>query len=73
MVAVMATHSQAPGIKPAYTIQEVAAVLKVHRATVYRFIKRRDLRVSVLGHRTHRISHEALMDFLREHEKGSTR
>ena len=55
--------------KPAYTIAEVAELLRIHRTSVSRFIRRGELRVSRLGHRTVRITHEALMDFLRAHEE----
>jgi excisionase family DNA binding protein len=55
--------------KPAYTITEVAALLQLHRATVSSFIKSGELRVARLGHRTIRITHEALMDFLRSREE----
>jgi excisionase family DNA binding protein len=58
-----------PSPKPAYSISEVAQLLGIHRATVSRFIKSGELRVSRLGHRTVRITHEALMDFLRAHEE----
>lgn len=58
-----------PGTKPAYTIAEVASLLHVHRTTVSGFIKSGELRVARLGHRTIRITHEALMDFLRSREE----
>ncbi len=70
----MATHSDkqdymAAGLKPVYSIAEVAQLLGIHRATVSRFITQGELRASRLGHRTVRITHEALMDFLRAHEE----
>jgi excisionase family DNA binding protein len=68
----MATNNEKrsePGIKPAYTIAEVGALLQVHRATVSAYIKSGELRVARLGHRTIRITHEALMDFLRSREE----
>ncbi|TMB94096.1 MAG: helix-turn-helix domain-containing protein [Chloroflexi bacterium] len=67
----MATRPpEGPGIKPAYTIAEVARLLDVHPGTVNRFIRRGELRVSRLGHRTIRVTYEALMDFLRAHEEA---
>jgi excisionase family DNA binding protein len=55
-------------IKPAYTLDEVAEALSVSRATITRLVSSGRLRASRIGHRTVRVSHEALMDFLREHE-----
>lgn len=56
-----------PG-KVAYTLDEAAEVLGVSRATVNRLIRAGELRASRLGHRTVRVSHEALMDLLRSKE-----
>jgi excisionase family DNA binding protein len=55
--------------KPAYTVGEVAQLLGLHRATVSGFVSRGELRSVRLGHRTVRITHEALMDFLRQKER----
>ena len=55
--------------KPAYSIGEVAEILGLHRATVSGFVNSGELRAARLGHRTVRISHEALMDFLRTKEE----
>ena len=57
-----------PPPKPFYSIEEVADLLGLHRATVSAYIGRRELRAARLGHRTVRITHEALMDFLRQKE-----
>jgi excisionase family DNA binding protein len=57
-----------PTPKPAYTVDEVAALLGLHRVTVSHFVSKGELRVARLGHRTVRITHEALMDFLRAKE-----
>jgi excisionase family DNA binding protein len=57
-----------PNIKPAYSIPEVAALLGLHRATVSQFIAKGELRAARLGHRTVRVTHDALMDFLRSKE-----
>ncbi len=57
-----------PLIKPAYTVAEVAALLGLHRVTVSSFINRGELRAARLGHRTVRVTHEALMDFLHSKE-----
>ena len=64
----MTTHEM-PGSKPVYSLSEVAALLGVHRATVSKYVKSGELRVARLGHRTLRVTHEALMDFLRAHEE----
>jgi excisionase family DNA binding protein len=50
-------------------LDEVAEVLGVSRATVNRFIRQGELRVARLGWSTARVTHEALMDFLREREQ----
>jgi excisionase family DNA binding protein len=54
--------------KPVYTLNEVAELLGVSRASVNRFAKSGRLRVAKLGHRTIRVSDEALRDFLRSEE-----
>lgn len=51
-----------------YSLDEVAKRLGVHRATVSRYISRGDLRVVRLGHRTVRVTREAFMDFVHQHE-----
>ena len=59
-----------PG-KVAYTLNETAEVLGVSRATVNRLIRAGELRVSRLGWRTVRVSHEALLDLLRSKEQAA--
>ena len=61
------------GIKAAYSVSEAAALLGLHPGTVTRYIKSGELRSARLGHRTVRVTHEALMDFLRLKEEESTR
>jgi excisionase family DNA binding protein len=61
------------GIKAAYSVSEAAALLGLHPGTVSGFIKNGELRAARLGHRTIRITHEALMDFLRQKEEESMR
>ena len=56
-------------IKVAYTLDEVAEVLSVSRAYVNGLVRAGKLRVARIGHRTVRVSHEALTDFLRDHEE----
>ena len=57
-----------PPPKPAYTVDEVAKLLGLHRVTISNFVSKGELRAARLGHRTVRITHEALMDFLRSKE-----
>ena len=57
-------------IKVAYTLDEVAEVLSVSRAYVNGLVRAGKLRVARIGHRTVRVSHEALTDFLRDHEEA---
>jgi excisionase family DNA binding protein len=64
---------EAPESKPAYSISEVAALLGLHPATVSKYVTRGELRSARLGYKTVRITHEALMDFLREKEEESMR
>ena len=59
-----------PG-KVAYTLNETAEVLGVSRATVNRLIRSGELRVSRLGWRTVRVTHEALLDLLRSKEQAA--
>jgi excisionase family DNA binding protein len=59
---------QVPPPKPFYSLEEVADLLGLHRATVSGFISRGELRAARLGHRTVRITHDALMDFLKSKE-----
>lgn len=47
----------------AYTTEEVQAILKVTRRTLYRYIKANQIKVVRLG-REYRITEEALRDFL---------
>ncbi len=56
-------------MKVAYTLDEVADVLSVSRAYVNGLVRAGKLRVARIGHRTVRVSHEALTDFLRDHEE----
>ena len=55
-------------VKPAYTLDETARLLGVSRATVNRWIRSGDLRVSRLGWRTVRVTHDAINDLLRARE-----
>ena len=64
---------EAPESKPAYSISEVAALLSLHPATVSKYVARGELRSARLGYKTVRITHEALMDFLRRKEEESMR
>ena len=52
-----------------YTLDEVADVLGISRATVNRVVRAGELRVARLGHRTVRVTDEALRDYLRAHEE----
>jgi excisionase family DNA binding protein len=61
-------YNYAVMMKPAYTLDEIAEVLSVSRAYVNQLVRDGKLRVARIGHRTIRVSHEALTDFLREHE-----
>ncbi|HXH23289.1 MAG TPA: helix-turn-helix domain-containing protein [Dehalococcoidia bacterium] len=67
----MATNHNLPSPPPPkafYTIEEVAELLGLHRATVSHYISSGQLRAARLGHRTVRITHEAVLDFLRTKE-----
>ena len=55
--------------KLAYSLDETAQVLGVSRATVNRLIRRGALRASDLGHRTVRVSEDAIRELLRSHER----
>src|SRR4051812_36426130 len=57
--------------KAFYSIDEVAELLGLHRATVSGYISSGDLRAARLGYRTVRVTHEALMDFLHAKEEES--
>jgi excisionase family DNA binding protein len=57
--------------KPVYSVTEVAELLGLHRATISSFISKGELRSLRLGHRTVRVTHEALMDFLRAKEDAT--
>jgi len=59
---------EVPTAKPFYSIEEIVALLSLHRATVSGFISRGELRAARLGHRTVRVTHEALLDFLKSKE-----
>ena len=65
----MSTESSLPGIKPAYTLNETAALLGVSRATINRLIRAGKLRVARIGHRTVRVTDEAIRDFLHSTEE----
>lgn len=62
-----------PPQRIAYTLDEAAATLGISRATLGRLVRRGDLRVSRLGWRTARVSHEALLDLLRSKEQTGRR
>ena len=67
----MTTHKDIPEVppyKPVYSIEELAGLLGLHRSTVSGFIARGELTASRLGHRTVRVTHEALMEFLKAKE-----
>jgi excisionase family DNA binding protein len=57
------------GLKPAYTLNETAALLGVSRATINRLIRAGRLRVARIGWRTVRVTDEAVRDFLRANEE----
>ena len=59
--------------KPVYTLDEVADLLGVSRASVNRAVRAGKLRVARLGHRTVRVTDEALRDYLRAHEETGPR
>ena len=59
--------------KPVYTLDEVADLLGVSRASVNRAVRAGELRVSRLGWRTVRVMDEALRDYLRAHEETGPR
>jgi excisionase family DNA binding protein len=61
-----------PPIKPAYSVDEVAALLGLHRVTVSGYINTGELKAARLGYRTVRITHEALMEFLHQKEQESS-
>jgi excisionase family DNA binding protein len=55
--------------KPAYTLNETAALLGVSRDYLGRLIRAGRLRVARIGHRTVRVTDEAIRDFLRSAEE----
>ena len=59
--------------KLVYTLDEVADLLGVSRASVNRVVRAGELRVARLGHRTVRVTDEALRDYLRAHEETGPR
>jgi excisionase family DNA binding protein len=68
----MATYYNVPSPPPAkaaYSVEEVAELLGIHRVTVSHLINRGELRAARLGHRTVRVTHQALMEFLRKKEE----
>lgn len=54
--------------KPVYTLNEIAELLGVSRASVGRFVRAGRLRVVRIGQRTVRVTDEALRDFLHSQE-----
>ena len=59
--------------KLAYSLDEVAELLGVSRASVDRAIRAGKMRVARLGHRTVRVTDEALRDYLKAHEETGPR
>jgi excisionase family DNA binding protein len=59
--------------KPAYTLREVADLLGVSEVYIRRTVRAGKLRVARLGHRTVRITDEALRDYLRAAEETGPR
>lgn len=55
--------------KPAYTLNETAAILGVSRDYLGRLVRAGKLRVARIGHRTVRVTDEAIRDFLRSTEE----
>lgn len=55
--------------KPAYTLNETAAMLGVSRDYLGRLVRAGKLRVARIGHRTVRVTGEAIRDFLRTTEE----
>jgi len=55
--------------KPAYTLDETAALLGVSRDYLGRLVRAVRLRVARIGHRTVRVTDEAIRDFLRSTEE----
>jgi excisionase family DNA binding protein len=64
---------RAPAQASFYSIEEVAELLGLHRGTISRFISSGELRAARLGHRTVRVTHEALMDFLKSKEQENVK
>jgi excisionase family DNA binding protein len=55
------------GVQPlVYTIEEAAALLRVHRATVFRLVQAGKLERVYVGRRSARITRESLERFVRE-------
>ncbi len=55
------------GVPPlVFTIEEAAALLRVHRATVFRLVKEGKLERVYIGRRSARITRESLERFVRE-------
>ena len=59
--------------KEAFTLAEAAALIGVRPRYLAPFIRSGELRVARLGHRTLRISREALRDFLKAREQATER
>lgn len=62
-----------PQRKLAYSLDEAAAILGASRHTLWRFTRSGQLRVARIGHRTVRVTEEAIMDFLRARETRAVR
>ena len=55
--------------KLAYTLDQTAEILSISRASVNRLIRDGALKAADLGHRTVRISPQAIEEMLRSHER----
>jgi len=52
-----------------YTPTEIADMLKISRASVWRYIREKKLKAIKLGHSTYRISEENFNSFIEKHKK----
>ncbi len=55
-----------------YTVEEVAAKLKVTTATVYRWVKSGELKAQKISPKMIRISHAALREYLGKFDNSGT-
>ena len=55
--------------KLAYTLDQTAEILSISRASVNRLIRSGALKASDLGHRTVRVSEDAIRELLVSHER----